>query len=822
MRRGSIALAGATMLLIATACNDSTNPVRIRPVGPPLHLGTGGSFTGAIWTAVWDGGTCSIVDANQYASKQDVGLNGGPRKKVDNGALPDGDYWVLVTAPDGKELGRSDGQVVHITNGGFDQCYQLWAIVKSTSSGYTAVGYDDTPNPGGEYKVWLNPNPVTNAGPPVTFDWSNSKTDNFKIRAQCELNCGEAQGSAVGTVVHLQDHTPVTTAIPLGSSVHDYATVALTVAGSVIPDNSTVTFYFWDNGTCHGTPSDGPDVHNIASGTTSPTNVDNGAPQTAVGAGSHSFKAVFTSGDASLALDSEGDCEPFTVNTANTSTATQIHNPVHTDITGTSQVVGITVHDTALVSGGVTGVTMTGTVKYSFFNDDACTNPAASSQTVAVGAATSTRTITDPGGYSYLAEYTGDDNYVGSTGTCEKLTVTKGPTTIATTPHDAQHNNIKNQHVTVGTYVHDTATVGGAISGITMGGTVTYTLYVGGTCSGTVKSTETVAVGNASTSTLLLPAGTYSFLATYSGDTHYQPSPTPTADDCEPFTVDKASTTISTQVHDPSHNNITNGSIVVGTFIHDTATVGGAVTGVTLTGTVTYRFFGNGACTGTALSSQTVSVGAASTAQQITTAGAYAYSAKYNGDNNYLASSDADCEPLTLLPAGKTMGFWGNNNGIARIIANGGYAANAVNIGRGGNIDLQTEAAKVLPNTTNACGKGNPLIFVGVNVGDLGVATSSKDCTAASGINIGTLNTAASQTLALGYNRKIVWAGLNPTLTQLVCGTFSVPGVTTSSTLSQVFAIAVGLINGSIPGGATTQSQLGALNQLLGCVNREL
>lgn len=66
---------------------------------------------------------------------------------------------------------------------------------------------------------------------------------------------------------------------------------------------------------------------------------------------------------------------------------------------------------------------------------------------------------------------------------------------------------------------------------------------------------------------------------------------------------------------------------------------------------------------------------------------------------------------LEHVQFGKTMGFWGNNNGLATILSEGGYAANPVNIGRGAIIDDQAESLKVLPSTLNACGMGTTTIF---------------------------------------------------------------------------------------------------------------
>ena len=106
------------------------------------------------------------VNANIYASKDDVYLNGGPDQQGDR--FPDGTYFVQVTEPDGTVLGSGS---IAITGGNFH--YQLSSILVKASDG--SPGYDDTSNPGGEYKVWVSTE--------ASFPQSASKTDNFKVVA---------------------------------------------------------------------------------------------------------------------------------------------------------------------------------------------------------------------------------------------------------------------------------------------------------------------------------------------------------------------------------------------------------------------------------------------------------------------------------------------------------------------------------------------------------------------------------------------------------------------------------------------------------------
>jgi hypothetical protein len=134
--------------------------------------GSASALTGAIFTT--DLG-CGGVNINLFVDKGDVYLNGGP---AGNGpGLPEGDYYAEVTDPNGiSVLGKTLTASVHVNaNGSFAQCYRLSAILVSGLSGFTLAGYDDSPNNGDEYKVAVSPD--------AAFPANNSKTDNFKVRA---------------------------------------------------------------------------------------------------------------------------------------------------------------------------------------------------------------------------------------------------------------------------------------------------------------------------------------------------------------------------------------------------------------------------------------------------------------------------------------------------------------------------------------------------------------------------------------------------------------------------------------------------------------
>ncbi len=161
----------AAVLLVLAACTKQDFEPATGNTGE-LEFRNGG-LTGAIYTTKAD---CMDTNENIYAAKDDVYLNGGPRGG--GSGLPDGFYYVQVTSPNGEVLGKTNDATVEVVGGRFVQCYQLSAILFTTSSGYTAAGYDDTSNPGGEYKVWVSPS--------ESFPNRLTKTDNFKVKPKVQ------------------------------------------------------------------------------------------------------------------------------------------------------------------------------------------------------------------------------------------------------------------------------------------------------------------------------------------------------------------------------------------------------------------------------------------------------------------------------------------------------------------------------------------------------------------------------------------------------------------------------------------------------------
>ena len=206
-----------------------------------------------------------------------------------------------------------------------------------------------------------------------------------------------------------------------------------------------------------------------------------------------------------------------------------LHPSITTTLSATTIEVGGTVHDSATLTGAT--ATAGGTVTYTVYTNDTCTdNPqGAGTVTVTNGVVPDSDPITfnTAGDYYWQAVYSGDANNNGATSVCtsEHLVVTKKQPAMTTAP-----NLIPN----------DDATISGAF---TATGTITFDLFspADATCAGTPALTETVAVngnGTYSTSNASFVAsalGTWRWQVSYSGDANNES--TTSACGVESFTI---------------------------------------------------------------------------------------------------------------------------------------------------------------------------------------------------------------------------------------------------------------------------------------------
>jgi uncharacterized repeat protein (TIGR01451 family) len=177
---------------------------------------------------------------------------------------------------------------------------------------------------------------------------------------------------------------------------------------------------------------------------------------------------------------------------------------------------GSSVHDTSALTGAT--ATAGGTVHYQVFSDSSCTTKFADAGTMPVvnhvPADSTTVTFNQSGNYYWQADYSGDANNNSASSNCslEVVSIGLNEPTITTNASDS---------VVVGGDIHDTATLAG---GFNPTGSITFRLYGpnDATCTGGAIDESTVAVdGNgtyASDSFTTSVAGTYRWIATYSGD----------------------------------------------------------------------------------------------------------------------------------------------------------------------------------------------------------------------------------------------------------------------------------------------------------------
>ena len=192
--------------------------------------------SGAIFTTLVDG---SEVNFNIYQAKEDVYLDGGPGPGAPQTAagLDDGVYVFQVTDPSGKTLLSTDPVECRqftisngiITSTAPSSCpHSTGTDIDHGAITVQLFPFNDTPNPGGEYKVWVTllANYVcasdlskVDCGPKKQgaahgFVPSFSKTDNFKVRGVPR----EIDTRFHDSVGNLMDGMEITWTDPLGAS----------------------------------------------------------------------------------------------------------------------------------------------------------------------------------------------------------------------------------------------------------------------------------------------------------------------------------------------------------------------------------------------------------------------------------------------------------------------------------------------------------------------------------------------------------------------------------------------------------------------------
>ena len=295
----------------------------------------------------------------------------------------------------------------------------------------------------------------------------------------------------------------------------------------------------------------------------------------------------------------------------------------------TSGLVGTVLNDNATLSDGVNP---TGTITFKLFgvNDQTCGSTPIFTNTVPVSGAGPYSTLagfmtTAAGTYHWVATYSGDNNNDSVSSICADEAVVIGicNPTIVTTPNPSSSGHRQ-------TTLNDSATLA---DGCNPTGTIKFKLFgvADQTCSGAPIFSNTVNVNgngpyNTSAGFMTTVAGTYHWIATYSGDPNNNGVSSICANEAVVIKPPKISTT-----PDPS-------SGPVGTELFDSATLSD---GINPTGTIKFKLFGvaDQTCSGAPIFSNTVNVNGngpynTSAGFMTTAAGTYHWIATYSGDAN--------------------------------------------------------------------------------------------------------------------------------------------------------------------------------------------
>ncbi len=166
-----------------------------------LAVPASAQLSGSVFTSTVNGGS---VNANIYNLRIDVYVNGGPQNQNSSG-LPNGTYYYQVTDPSGGTLLSTDNaecrQLQVLSGrvaGAVGPCPHANGVLNPLNGSIPVqlAPFELTPNPGGEYKLWLiaqssvvaSCSPTIDTVNPVVINFTNncSKTDNFKVKEHRE------------------------------------------------------------------------------------------------------------------------------------------------------------------------------------------------------------------------------------------------------------------------------------------------------------------------------------------------------------------------------------------------------------------------------------------------------------------------------------------------------------------------------------------------------------------------------------------------------------------------------------------------------------
>jgi hypothetical protein len=476
-----------------------------------------------------------------------------------------------------------------------------------------------------------------------TYFWRDSYSGDGNNNPVALTACG-AQGES--TLVSPRTPTVNTVIVPagplsVGSTAHDTATLT----GATSNAGGSVTYALYSDNGCTTLVQDltpTPPANNVVGGS-----VPNSKDFTFNNVGTFYFVATYT-GDVNNTGPVSSGCaaEPLVIQPKTPSLSTQASAPVQIPVTG-----GVSLTDTATLSGATSNAG--GTITFHLYSDAGCASEVSGSPVTKTvsgnGPYTSPGiTVNNAGTYFWRDSYSGDANNnpvpLTACGATNESTVVSPRTPSVNTVI------VPAGPLTLGQSAHDTATLTGATSNA--GGTVTYALYSNNNCTTLVAdltpASNTVTNGNLPNSKdfTFNAAGTFYFVATYSGDVN-NTGPVSSGCAAEQILVGKAQPKVNTVIVPP-------GPLNIGQSAHDTATLTGAT--ASPTGTVTYALYSDNACT-TLVANLTPSPNAVTSATlpnskdfTFVNAGTFYFVATYSGDANNQGPVSSGCaaEPIVI------------------------------------------------------------------------------------------------------------------------------------------------------------------------------
>ena len=534
----------------------------------------------------------------------------------------------------------------------------------STCSGGTKVGSPVSLTPGTGFSATATSPPVSPTPGTWCFTASYTATaggnySGVSMETNSDDECFTVAKQGTQTATHV-----VAANVTFGAGgISDNVSVA-PVSNTGPAPTGTVQFYVCETSGTFCTPSpasqDGSAVGLTVpvSGSTSTATSPVFAPTSA---GTWCFSAIYSgdnnylgSQDNTTSANTDSN-ECVTVGKAPTATTTTVMDVANNGVWG-GETAGASAYDTATVAPNpnfANAPTPTGTISYTFFRNGSCSTAAGpgtdAGSHLSLGTKSNNEGPLAAGSYSFQATYSGDSNYAGSTGACEPFTVFQGTSTTGTVVFDAGTNAPWAGTETTGASAYDTSSVTPSSTLVPATGSVSYTFFSNGSCAntGSAAGGGNLVKGAAPNSnpTGPLGAGSYSFQATYSGDSNYAGSTGP----CEQFTVGKGTSQTGTTVFDATTGKAWTNTETTGASAYDTSTVTASFEAIAPTGTITYSFFTTGDCSQHSVAAGGGQLGGStnSDTEGPLGAGSYSFQATYSGDGNYTGST-GPCEPLTV------------------------------------------------------------------------------------------------------------------------------------------------------------------------------